>query len=284
MQTGTILVALLFAATSFPFLGQAANSEPQQSNPAMRQGASPAAQPGQADAPASAPENGAASAASAPSEMRTVRAELVSALDSKTAKSGDNVVVQTKDSVKTADGTDLPKGTKLVGHVVGVQASSAGKNSEVAVEFDHAEMAGGKNVPIQSQIQSLGSSESASSASAASDMERPMTSPSAGAMAGGAPGSAATPGAAGAAAAPGMAPAPAMNRQPPAGTVVAHTGQIAIKTTSIPGVLLANNEPGQQDPRMAHASSILLGAKKDVSLKEGTPVVVGVATGGSAKQ
>ncbi len=282
MQTGTILVAILFAATSFPFLGQASNSDPQQSNPAMQQGTSPAAQPGQANAAESAPENGAAS--SAPAEMRPVRAELVSALDSKTAKSGDDVVVQTKDSVKTADGTDLPKGTKLVGHVVGVQASAAGKNSEVAVQFDHAEMTGGKSLPILSEIQSIGSSDTANSASAASDIERPMTSPSAGAMAGGAPGSAATPGAAGAAAAPGMAPAPSINQQPAAGTVVARTGQIAIKTTSIPGVLLANNEPGQQDPRMAHASSILLGAKKDVTLKQGTPVVLGVATGGTVKQ
>ena len=81
-----------------------------------------------------------------------------------------------------------------------------------------------------------------------------------------------------------MAPAPSVNQQPAVGTVVARTGQIAIKTTSIPGVLLANNEPGQQDPRMAHASSILLGAKKDVTLKQGTPVVLGVATGGAVKQ
>lgn len=81
-----------------------------------------------------------------------------------------------------------------------------------------------------------------------------------------------------------MTPAPSVNREPAAGTVVARTGQIAIKTTSIPGVLLANNEPGQQDPRMAHASSILLGAKKDVTLKQGTPVVLGVATGGAVKQ
>jgi hypothetical protein len=58
---------------------------------------------------------------------------------------------------------------------------------------------------------------------------------------------------------------------------VARTGNIAIRTTSIPGVLLANNEPGQQDPRMAQASGILLGAKKDVHLDSGTKVVIGVA-------
>lgn len=62
-----------------------------------------------------------------------------------------------------------------------------------------------------------------------------------------------------------------------AGTVVARTGNIAIRTTSIPGVLLANNEPGQQDPRMAQSSGILLGAKRDIHLDGGTNVTIGVA-------
>jgi hypothetical protein len=42
-------------------------------------------------------------------------------------------------------------------------------------------------------------------------------------------------------------------------------------------VLVANNEPGQQDPRMADTSSILLGARKDIDLDGGTLIVVGVA-------
>jgi hypothetical protein len=66
--------------------------------------------------------------------------------------------------------------------------------------------------------------------------------------------------------------------------VVARTGNIAIATTSIPGVLLANNAPGQQDPRMAQASSILLGAKQDIQLDGGTQMVVGVAGAGGGTQ
>jgi len=42
-------------------------------------------------------------------------------------------------------------------------------------------------------------------------------------------------------------------------------------------VLLANNAPGQQDPRMAQASSILLGAKQDIQLDGGTQMVLGIA-------
>jgi hypothetical protein len=71
--------------------------------------------------------------------------------------------------------------------------------------------------------------------------------------------------------------APAAGGAPEAGTVVAKNGNIAIQTTSIPGVLLANNAPGEQDPRMAKASSILLGAKQDIKLDSGTKVVVGIS-------
>jgi hypothetical protein len=64
---------------------------------------------------------------------------------------------------------------------------------------------------------------------------------------------------------------------PPAGTVVAQTGKIEIRATSIPGILLANNQQGEQDPRMAQASSILLGSRQDVKLEGGTRLVIGVA-------
>ena len=77
--------------------------------------------------------------------MSPVNGELVSKLDSKTAKTGDSVVVQTKASVKTPDGTEIPKGSKLVGHVIAAQPSEAGENSQVALQFDHIELKGGQN-------------------------------------------------------------------------------------------------------------------------------------------
>jgi len=75
-------------------------------------------------------------------------------------------------------------------------------------------------------------------------------------------------------------PAPTASGLPTAGTVVATSGQIAIRTTSVPGVLLANNVAGQQDPRMAQASSILVGSRRDIQLDGGTQLVVGVAAAG----
>ena len=61
---------------------------------------------------------------------------------------------------------------------------------------------------------------------------------------------------------------------PAAGTVVATQGNVAIKTTGIPGVLLAANANGQP---FSNASGALLGARQNVHLEGGTQVVLAVA-------
>jgi hypothetical protein len=214
--------------------------------------------------------------------MSPVNGELVSKLDSKTAKTGDSVVVQTKASVKTADGTEIPKGSKLVGHVLAAKPSGAGENSQVALEFDHIELKGGQNLPIHSQIQSIAPAGGAATTSGSGAMSGPpaggSANPSTSAANGGSRASGAPQGTSGD---PGAA---AGNGAPAAGTVVARTGNIAIATTSVPGVLLANNAQGQQDPRMAQASSILLGAKQDIQLDGGTQMVLGVSAAGAGTQ
>jgi len=190
----------------------------------------------------------------------------VSKLDSKTAKAGDNVEIRTKASAKTADGTEIPQGAKLVGHVTGVKPSQDGTTSQVALQIDHMELNGGQSVPVHSQIQSIAPPEGAASSSGADGMSA-ASNRGAGAASGSDPQS-------GAATAGGEGP-------PPPGTVIAKSGLIDIQTTSIPGVLLANNAPGQQDPRMTTTSSILLGAKRDVQLDRGTQMTVGVAKAGA---
>jgi hypothetical protein len=209
--------------------------------------------------------------------MSAVNGELVSKLDSKTAKTGDSVVIQTKASVKTADGTEIPKGSKLVGHVTGVQSSAAGQNAQMALQFDHVELKGGQSVAVHSQIQSIappaGEASASRSAAMSTSPAARSTDPSAATRAGTSP--SAAPGSAASSAS--TSPGPAGNPDVAAGTVVATSGNIAIRTTSIPGVLLANNAPGQQDPRMAQVSSILLGAKQDIQLDGGTQMVLGVS-------
>jgi hypothetical protein len=269
MKTRTALVTSLFALASFSLGAQQPSPANQQDSPAAQQSPS-------STAPAP-PYSSSASPAAPTAQMSPVNGELIQKLDSKTAKNGDSVVVQTKTSVKTPDGTEIPKGSKLVGHVIAVQPSQPGQNSQMALQFDRVELKGGKTMPVHSQIQSISPSASGSSAvgggatngSQAAGSSNPSTS---GAANGGASAS-------GGAQGPGSSPGAASvaNGGPPPGTVVAQTGQIAIRTTSIPGVLVANNAPGEQDPRMADASSILLGARKDIELDGGTLIVVGVA-------
>jgi hypothetical protein len=110
----------------------------------------------QADASGSAQPNGAAARTVAAGEMRPVNGELMGNLDSKSAKPGDPVVVKTTESTKTADGTVIPKGSKLVGHVTSVQAhGKTSADSKLDIQFDRAELKGGRSLPIHSEIRAV---------------------------------------------------------------------------------------------------------------------------------
>ena len=86
-------------------------------------------------------------------QLKPVKGELVNKLDSKSAKQGDSVVVKTKEDLKFAGGADIPKGSKLVGHITNVQSRGDGKeNSQIAIQFDRAELKGGQNMAIESVI------------------------------------------------------------------------------------------------------------------------------------
>lgn len=269
MKIANVLAAAVLGAASISLIAQQpATSEPRPTSPPP-----PAAEQ---TSPATQQSNQATtSAVSAAAELSPVNGELVDKLDSKTAKTGDSIVIKTQSSVKTTDGTEIPRGSKLVGHVTGVKPSGpANPNSQVALQFDRAELKSGQSLPIHSELQSVSPSESASSGATPDAMaSAPGASPGSTSRSGST--AAQTP----------MQPQTSgdgtarenPNTSPAAGTVVARSGNIAIRTTSIPGVLLASNEPGQQDPRMAQSSGILLGAKQDIHLDGGTKVVIGVA-------
>jgi len=298
MKTCTVLVMALFALTSFPLLAQQSPS----GSPSNSPGAQPTSPSGAPSSPSASQQTSAGSETSAavptapPVEMRPVKAELLSKLDTKTAKMGDDVVVQTKAAVKTAAGTEIPKGSKLLGHVIAVQPSAEGHTSQMALQFDRAELKGGESVPIHSEIQSIAPAGSAGgSAGEAGAPAAPSASPSGGSTASGGSGATGSAGASGAAGSPGANPgytpgyaqeaagASAASGEFEGGPIVARNGKIAIHRTSVPGVLLANNAPGEQDPRMAQASGILLGAK-DVQLESGTQMVLGVAATGAGSK
>lgn len=98
------------------------------------------AQPGVAQAPAGV----------------SVNAELTKGIDVKKAKVGDLVNAKTTDAVKLADGTELPKGTKLVGKVTDARAKSGSdKTSHLAFSLDQAVTKDGHEVALRVMVISV---------------------------------------------------------------------------------------------------------------------------------
>jgi hypothetical protein len=230
-------------------------------------------------------------------ELRPVRAELVGKLDSKSAKAGDKVVLKTTDNATIADGTVIPKGSKIEGTVVDVKPhDDTNRNSQVTLQFTQAELKGGQTVPIKSVLQSVSPAEAISSASEYAPT--PSGTMGGGGAQGGAPtwagGSAGSAGAnsgmngsAGAsrsqtaeaqgsmgAAQSSAGAAPGANGAPAPGTVVAQQGNVQVKTTAVPGVLVEAKADGQP---FSNASGALLGAGRNVHLDGGTKVDLAIA-------
>jgi hypothetical protein len=86
----------------------------------------------------------------------TVNAELTKGIDVKKAKAGDLVYARTTIAVTLADGTELPKGTKLIGKVTEARAkSSSDKTSHVAFSLEQAETKDGHEIPLRVMVTSV---------------------------------------------------------------------------------------------------------------------------------
>ena len=85
--------------------------------------------------------------------LTTVHTELVSKLDTAKAKPGQEVSARVLDEADLADGTKLPSGSRLVGHIVQVQPRTDQQAAAVVLLFDRAEVKGGQTVPVRSVIE-----------------------------------------------------------------------------------------------------------------------------------
>ena len=292
MTPVSIRILAFAAVTSLPLLAQQPSptsqpptggspqaTTPQQTNPepGASQNSNPQAVP--------APGTGNSPVVSTP-HLQPVTGELENKLDTKDAKTGDAVVVKTTQAATIGSGMEIPKGSEIKGHIVDVASKEqGGDNSRVTIQFDQAQLKSGQSVPIRSVIQSVAPPGTATEADAAGGPS--ATTPSTGGGAGmtgshpsgtdpsattstppaGTGANASQPPAGGESAQSGTAPA--------AGTVVATKGNLAIKTTSIPGVLLIGDVNGRP---FSNASGALLGAKQDVHLDGGTVMVVAIMT------
>ena len=94
----------------------------------------------------------------------TLNAVLTKSIDSRKAKEGDEVEAKTTSDLKAEGQRTVPKGTKLIGHVTKSTAKAKGdSDSSLAVLFDRAEVAKGRDVPIHAVIQALAATSTTSS-------------------------------------------------------------------------------------------------------------------------
>ena len=106
----------------------------------------------QVGASAAGSAEGAASAGQMPAaavQATQVSAVLEKRIDSKKAKAGDEVTAKTTSEAKLANGTKIPKGSRLTGHVTEVEPKSHdNRNGLVAFAFDHAVLHDGQQIPV----------------------------------------------------------------------------------------------------------------------------------------
>lgn len=83
-------------------------------------------------------------------------AELTRKIDTKDAKVGDEVLARTTADATLADGSPLPKGTRLTGTVTEARAeSSAAKSSHLAITFSRAIGQDGHEIPLHATLKSM---------------------------------------------------------------------------------------------------------------------------------
>ena len=201
MKTATFVAVAFASLTSIPLLAQQAEATGNR-NGAAAAGGTHVSDSAHAGAPANTSPggteaNGAANgqvsagalgepgfgdeAASHEWEMSSVSGALEGKLDSKTAKVGDRVVLKTTEKVQTSDGTVIPRGSRLVGHVTQVQAhDEEHANAQMAIAFDRAELKNGQSFAIYTLLR--GASPSASATAMSSPNSEGLGAPMDGGM------------------------------------------------------------------------------------------------------
>jgi len=179
-MSAKILVTAL--ACLIPCLGAAQQSTPQagvqtQGN-ASAQGGASVQRDGTSGASAQSAAGGSTSGSVSKGD-KSVGAEsgagtnavLSGTLDAKKAKPGDPVTAKTTEPSTTSDHQQLPKGTKLLGHVTEAKAAGKGEaQSTLGFVFDRAVLKDGREVPINTTVRAIAAAEGAASSSSGDAM------------------------------------------------------------------------------------------------------------------
>jgi hypothetical protein len=85
-----------------------------------------------------------------------IAAEFTRKIDAKDARVGDDILARTIADATLADGTPLPRGTRLTGSVTEVRAQSGeAKYSHLAITFNRAIVPDGHDIPLHATLRSM---------------------------------------------------------------------------------------------------------------------------------
>jgi len=87
----------------------------------------------------------------------TIPTELSKSLDSRKLKQGDPVEAKTSEQWRAPDGTLVPPGSKVMGHITESSARAKGApQSQLGIAFDEIAMKDGRTLPLKASIQAVG--------------------------------------------------------------------------------------------------------------------------------
>jgi len=186
-------------------------------------------------------------------------------LDTKKAKTGDQIAARTTSDAKLPNGAVLPKGTKLLGNVIEVSAkSNEQKSSHLVISLNRAVSKDGQEMPIHAAITSI----SAPALPQSADM--PLAS-----SGGITPGVAPTGSAGGGGTAMSGAPMPASQSIPETQPqvqpgAVLRSARDKVPVGNMPNVMLSA-------PTTADSAAVLDAENQNISLQSGTTLTVNVS-------
>jgi hypothetical protein len=197
-----------------------------------------------------------------------IPATLAKSVDSKKVKAGDEIDAKLSVSLTNASGTQIPAGSKIVGHVADAKSKAKGDpQSSLTFAFEKIVLKNGQDMPLHAVPQAIGMPQMMADAAVASDNSRPT---SAGSPSGGMRGNTnANPGSGTAAAGGSAAPSDPMSGGTPAGGSQATNGplpQNATGAVGMKGLTLDSQSSG----------AIIASDSKSVKLEEGTQLLLRV--------
>ena len=104
---------------------------------------------------------GHAQSASGTIQMTNIVANVDKAVDSKKAKAGDVFTAKTTEGTTLNDGTTVPIGSVLEGHVDSATASEHKSDGTLVLTIDKLQIKGGKEIPVKGTIMQVSSFERA---------------------------------------------------------------------------------------------------------------------------